>query len=61
MFERVCTLPCGFLVYEDEQGNTCLEYDLPSSLFGQSNDDRITSVANQLDRKVEELVAAAVG
>ena len=41
-------------------GNTCLEYDQPSSLFGQFNDDRITSVANELDRKMEELVRAAV-
>lgn len=52
--------PLRVLVYEDEQGNTCLEYDLPSSLFGQFGDDRITSVANQLDRKMEELVEAAV-
>lgn len=52
--------PLRILVYEDGQGNTCLEYDQPSSLFGQFNDDRITSVANQLDRKMEELVRAAV-
>lgn len=52
--------PLRMLIYEDEQGNTCLEYDQPSSLFGQFDDDRITSVANQLDRKMEELVRAAV-
>lgn len=52
--------PLRLLVYEDEQGSTCLEYDQPSSLFGQFNDDRITSVANQLDRKMEKLVRAAV-
>ena len=40
---------------------TCLEYDTPSSLFGQFNDDRIASVAGLLDRKLEELMAAAVG
>jgi uncharacterized protein (DUF302 family) len=52
--------PLRVLVYEDEQGKTCLEYDQPSSVFGQFGDDRITSVANQLDRKMEELVRAAV-
>lgn len=52
--------PLRVLVFEDEQGNTCLEYDQPSSLFGQFNDNRITSVAKQLDRKMEELVRATV-
>jgi hypothetical protein len=49
------------LIYEDEQGQTRLEYDKPSSLFGQFNDARIASVASLLDRKMEELVTAAVG
>ena len=49
------------LVYEDDRGRTCLEYDEPSSLFGQFNDDRITTVASLLDRKLEDLIAAAVG
>jgi uncharacterized protein (DUF302 family) len=53
--------PLRVLVYEDEQGGTRLEYDKPSSLFSQFNDDRIDSVANLLDRKLEELVTAAVG
>jgi hypothetical protein len=48
------------LLYEDERGKTCLEYDKPSSLFGQFNDDRIAPVASLLDRKLEALVAAAV-
>jgi hypothetical protein len=42
------------------EGRTCLEYDKPSSLFGQFNDDRSDPVANILDRKLEKLVAAAV-
>ena len=37
--------PLRVLVYEDDRGRTCLEYDKPSSLFGQFNDDRIASVA----------------
>jgi uncharacterized protein (DUF302 family) len=53
--------PLRLLVYENEEGKTCLEYDRPSSLFGQFHDDRITAVAEMLDRKLEELVAGAVG
>jgi uncharacterized protein (DUF302 family) len=52
--------PLRVLVYEDEQGRTCLEYDKPSSVFGQFNDERIASVASQLDRKLEALVTGAV-
>ena len=52
--------PLRVLLYEDERGRTCLEYDRPSSLFGQFNDDRIAPVAAMLDRKLEALVAAAV-
>ena len=52
--------PLRLLVYEDEEGKTLLEYDTPSSLFGQFRDDRVDAVAAVLDRKVEELVAAAV-
>jgi uncharacterized protein (DUF302 family) len=51
--------PLRVLIYEDEAGATCLEYDLPSSIFGQFHDDRITSVAKTLDRKLENLVIAA--
>ena len=51
--------PLRVLVYEDKQGNTCLEYDQPSSLFGQFKDDQIGSVAKQLDRKMEDLATAA--
>jgi uncharacterized protein (DUF302 family) len=52
--------PLRVLLYEDERGRTCLEYDRPSSLFGQFNDDRIAPVATLLDRKMEALVGAAV-
>ena len=53
--------PLRVLVYEDDRGRTCLEFDEPSSLFGQFNDDRITTVASLLDRKLEDLIAEAVG
>jgi uncharacterized protein (DUF302 family) len=52
--------PLRVLVYEDDRGSTCLEYDKPSSLFGQFNHDRITSVASELDRKLEDLIAKAI-
>jgi uncharacterized protein (DUF302 family) len=52
--------PLRLLVYEDRAGKTCLEYDRPSSLFGQFHDDRIDAVAAMLDRKVAELIAEAV-
>jgi uncharacterized protein (DUF302 family) len=53
--------PLRVLLYEDEEGKTVLEYDQPSSLFGQFRDERINPVAEMLDRKLGELVAAAVG
>src|SRR5215831_1231277 len=52
--------PLRVLLYEDERGRTCLEYDRPSSLFGQFNDDRIAPVATMLDRKLEDLVTTAI-
>lgn len=51
--------PLRVLIAETEAGQTCLEYDLPSSLFGRLGDDRITQVARTLDRKLVELVARA--
>jgi uncharacterized protein (DUF302 family) len=52
--------PLRVLLYEDERGRTCLEYDKPSSLFGQFHDDRISPTAAMLDKKLEALIAAAV-
>ena len=53
--------PLRVLVYEDGQGKTCVEYDRPSSLFGQFGDDRISPTAAMLDKKLEALVASAIG
>jgi uncharacterized protein (DUF302 family) len=50
--------PLRVLIYENEEG-TCVEYDRPSSLFGQFGNDRISPTAAMLDRKLEALVAAA--
>jgi uncharacterized protein (DUF302 family) len=51
--------PLRVLLYEDEDGKTWVEYDLPSSLFGQFGDERIDRVAGSLDRKLEALIATA--
>ena len=34
--------PLRVLIYENEEGKTCVEYDRPSSLFGQFGNDRIS-------------------
>src|SRR3954454_24559761 len=51
--------PLRVLIYEDGRGKTCMEYDRPSSVFGQFGNDRISPTAAMLDRKLEALVAAA--
>ena len=51
--------PLRVLLYEEERGKTCLEYDRPSSLFGQFGNDRIAPTAAMLDRKLEALVSAS--
>ena len=51
--------PLRVLIYEDGQGKTCVEYDRPSSLFGQFGNDRIAPTAVMLDRKLEALVSAS--
>jgi hypothetical protein len=48
------------LIYENEDGKTCVEYDQPSSLFGQFGKAKVTEVATRLDRKLEQLVAKAI-
>jgi uncharacterized protein (DUF302 family) len=52
--------PLRVLLYENEQGKTCVEYDKPSSLFEQFGNAKVTDVATMLDRKLERLVAQAI-
>jgi uncharacterized protein (DUF302 family) len=52
--------PLRVLLYENEEGKTCVEYDKPSSLFGQFENAKVTDVATMLDRKLEQLVAKAI-
>jgi uncharacterized protein (DUF302 family) len=51
--------PLRVLIYEDNEGKTCVEYDRPSSLFGQFGNDRIAPTAAMLDKKLEALVVAS--
>jgi hypothetical protein len=37
------------------------EYDLPSSLFGQFGDNRVTAVGRELDMELEEALEVAAG
>jgi uncharacterized protein (DUF302 family) len=52
--------PLRVLVYENEEGKTCVEYDRPSSLFGQFDNEKVTKVAAMLDCKLEQLIAKAL-
>jgi uncharacterized protein (DUF302 family) len=52
--------PLRVLIYEDHDGKTCIEYDRPSSLFGQFGDERVDATAASLDNKLGDLVAAAL-
>jgi uncharacterized protein (DUF302 family) len=52
--------PLGVLVYEGDGGKTCIEYDKPSTLFGQFGNAKVAEVAVMLDQKLEHLVAEAI-
>jgi uncharacterized protein (DUF302 family) len=52
--------PLRVLLYENEQGKTCLEYDKPSSLFGQFGDNNVSATAVMLDDKLKALAATAI-
>ncbi len=52
--------PLRVLIYENGQGKTCLEYDRPSSLFGQFGNAEIAPTAAMLDSKLEALAATAM-
>jgi uncharacterized protein (DUF302 family) len=45
--------PLRVILYEDETGGSILEYDKPSSLFGQYGDERVTEVGRYLDVALE--------
>ncbi len=51
--------PLRVLVYEDDRQRTVIEYDQPSSLFGQFGNAEVTSVGASLDRKLEAVIRRA--
>ena len=53
--------PLRVVVYERDDGGSCIEYDLPSSLFGRLGDQRITEVAQGLDVALSRALSLAAG
>ena len=51
--------PLRILLYEIAGGKTFVEYDVPSSLFGQFDDEQVDRVAKSLDQKLDALIAVA--
>lgn len=52
--------PLRIMLYENRAGTATLEYDLPSSLFGQYGQDTVTAVAKELDHTIfRALIKAA--
>jgi hypothetical protein len=41
------------VLYADNEGKAVVEYDQPSSLFGQFGDDRVTAVGRELDIELD--------
>jgi uncharacterized protein (DUF302 family) len=52
--------PLRVLIYENGNAQTCVEYDKPSSLFGQFGNSKVTEFAESLDQKLAQLVAKAI-
>ena len=53
--------PLRVLVHEADDLSTRVEFDQPSSLFGQFDNPEITSVAQSLDRKLAHAIERAAG
>jgi uncharacterized protein (DUF302 family) len=51
--------PLRVALFEDEQGRGVFEYDKPSSVFGQSGDERVTAVGRYLDAAIESVLRDA--
>ena len=52
-------IPLRLYVYTDANGKTFVEYDKPSSLLSQFNDEKIGMVAKMLDEKIGGLAGMA--
>ena len=53
--------PLRVIIYGKDDGGSCIKYDLPSSLFGQFGDDRVTEVARGLDVALARALSTAAG
>ena len=53
--------PLRVIIYEKDDGGSCIEYDLPSSSFGQFGDDRLTEVSRGLDIALGRALSSAAG
>lgn len=53
--------PLRVVIYEKDDGGSRIEYDLPSSLFGQFSDELITEVAHGLDVALSRALSLAAG
>src|ERR1700740_3399615 len=51
--------PLRVVLYENEAGRAIIEYDRPSSFFGQFGDQRVTAVARELDASLERVLVKA--
>ena len=51
--------PLRVVLYENAAGRAIFEYDRPSSLFGQFDDERLTAVARELDTAIERALRQA--
>lgn len=51
--------PLRVVLYEDASGAATFEYDLPSTLFGQFGDERVTAVGLKLDAELERALRHA--
>ena len=51
--------PLRVLIYETDNQSTQIEFDRPSSLFGQFNNPNVTAVAQSLDKKLVNLIQEA--
>ena len=51
--------PLRLLVYEADDHSTYIEFDKPSSLFGQFDNPEVTVVARSLDEKLINLIKKA--
>jgi len=53
-------VPLRILVYETTAGECVVEYDQPSSLFGQFGDRRVQEIGLELDQKLAAVLRRAV-